>query len=980
MSIQRIPGQMLESNLTRSTDLAFQTDLLYLDVVNGRVGVKTAAPGNFALDVNGTARFQNSVEISGDLTVTGTTTTVDTQNLTIEDNIIVLNSSGSIGNDAGIMINRGSAGNNAAFYWDETTTKFKTVTTTSDGSTVTNIDDTAYARLSAADAVDNYDLVNLQSMTSYVSAAMGATLGSDIALGDVSDSSFSDGALVTLGSAPSVTDALDDLNETMENIRAGTYVKSVDFTSNYVVGGAGLTVTLTITTVGGGANRYDIDWGTGETATVGTASTSPTHTYSSNTNSPFTLTVTAYNNTATVGSAGSSASKTRTNYIIIYTANPVVSYDFYRASTGGSALSGNDLYVVEGDSLYVQNNTTNTASATVTYTMAWADGTSNDSIANNSAAGGVLGSRLQHTYANGTQTSTSTITTQLTLATHNTANPAAIPTNTTKALKVYDDAIAAPNALSSKTITFSGSVGTSPKLAVGFTDNTGGAVYVAGNSVNRTVATSGTIDSVAMTSFAYNANSGTLSAKVNGSTNGSRVLTSGDDSGTYTSLIIDSESDYQLLNAAGATVTFANSIYYPTLYKGFKAHIAKAASAVSAGVNSFKLSHSDNGDTNLVEFVKDSVTATPTTTIGTVTQKTAGTFQYVSGIPYYNTGSPALYVTGTTVSNLTGQCYSDVSNPHEIDPGTTSEGSGSIIANLDYTYSNIDGSTTMLTGGIPNVNTGVSSAYTLGQLTANLTSSSMFSVSTIKARSSNCNGTGSYSESATKIQVYTASASAGYLNKDQSGIAVSDSLGNGTTYTDDAVRISGFGTAADNPSFVSGTNYYTGSAWSGAVTVAGTKEATMRPTGTTSGVIRYDVTNYSSGYLPAGPDRSGDTGSQYFTFVFRRTPVSQFSITMTGRVSGMWIAAPGSGIDSAASAQNGWLNCSTQYGGAGVPSVGCAKTGSDVVSSGTTYSAKVFTFTLGTESLANSTGNTCLVRIKLASGDSVTALSVGVAA
>jgi len=81
------------------------------------VGVKTAAPGNFALDVNGTARFQDSVQITGDLTVTGTTTTVNTQNLTIEDNIIVLNSSGSIGNDAGIMIDRGSAGNNAVFYW-----------------------------------------------------------------------------------------------------------------------------------------------------------------------------------------------------------------------------------------------------------------------------------------------------------------------------------------------------------------------------------------------------------------------------------------------------------------------------------------------------------------------------------------------------------------------------------------------------------------------------------------------------------------------------------------------------------------------------------------------------------------------------------------------------------------------------------------------------------------------------------------------
>ena len=177
MSIQRIPGQMLESNLTRNTDLAFQTNLLYLDVSNNRVGIKTAAPGNFALDVNGTARFQNSVEITGDLTVTGTTTTVNTQNLSIEDNIMVLNSAGSVGNDAGIMINRGGLGNNAAFYWDEATDKFKVVTTASDGSTVTNIDDTAYARMAGADPVANEDFVTLQSMTSYVSATIGSSLG-----------------------------------------------------------------------------------------------------------------------------------------------------------------------------------------------------------------------------------------------------------------------------------------------------------------------------------------------------------------------------------------------------------------------------------------------------------------------------------------------------------------------------------------------------------------------------------------------------------------------------------------------------------------------------------------------------------------------------------------------------------------------------------------------------------------------------------
>ena len=159
MAIQRIGGQMLESNLTRVSDLAFQTDLLYLDVDNSRVGIKTAAPGNFALDVNGTARFQDSVSITGNLTVTGLTTVVNTTNMEIEDNILMLNNGGSTGNDAGIMINRNGLGNNAVFYWDEDGEKFKIVTTTSDGSTVTSVTDSAYAILAAADPVGDDDVV-----------------------------------------------------------------------------------------------------------------------------------------------------------------------------------------------------------------------------------------------------------------------------------------------------------------------------------------------------------------------------------------------------------------------------------------------------------------------------------------------------------------------------------------------------------------------------------------------------------------------------------------------------------------------------------------------------------------------------------------------------------------------------------------------------------------------------------------------------
>jgi len=54
MAIGRISGSVLKSNLTRNgVDLAFETNLLYLDVTNSRVGIGTSEPAT-TLDVNGT--------------------------------------------------------------------------------------------------------------------------------------------------------------------------------------------------------------------------------------------------------------------------------------------------------------------------------------------------------------------------------------------------------------------------------------------------------------------------------------------------------------------------------------------------------------------------------------------------------------------------------------------------------------------------------------------------------------------------------------------------------------------------------------------------------------------------------------------------------------------------------------------------------------------------------------------------------------
>ena len=77
MAVGKITGEMLQNNLVRNgINLAFETDLLFLDVNNGRVGIKTSAPTH-PLHVVGTARTQN-VDVSnsvtvGDFTLSGNT-------------------------------------------------------------------------------------------------------------------------------------------------------------------------------------------------------------------------------------------------------------------------------------------------------------------------------------------------------------------------------------------------------------------------------------------------------------------------------------------------------------------------------------------------------------------------------------------------------------------------------------------------------------------------------------------------------------------------------------------------------------------------------------------------------------------------------------------------------------------------------------------------------------------------------------------
>ena len=293
MAIGRISGAMLKANLERQgTDLAVETDLLYIDVANDRIGINTNAPTTSLQADNVTINASQIRSVSGPLDL-GSTPSDITIGGGAADNILMTDGSGNL-------------------TWSP--------------------------------------LASLSGLN-----------GMGIELTTPTDTSLTEyGAIGSWTTTTKVTDSIDDLNEALQNVITNTAVSNVDFTGDTITGGAGLAVTLTIS-ADGNPNRYTIDWGDGNTDTATTDST-PSHTYSSNVGSPFDVEVTAFNNAG--NGTGASSTKTRTSYITIYTATPVVTFAAYANASGGSPITQWD----DGDTVYFENTTTNTSGGSMGYT------------------------------------------------------------------------------------------------------------------------------------------------------------------------------------------------------------------------------------------------------------------------------------------------------------------------------------------------------------------------------------------------------------------------------------------------------------------------------------------------------------------------------------------------------------------------------------------------------------------------------------
>ena len=150
---QTITGLATNADIEITPNGTGQVAITSIDVAAGEIdgttiGANSAAAGTFT-----TLNTSSDAIIGGNLTVNGTTTTIDSVTLTIEDPLLTLakNNSGGDANtyDQGLFMNRGSDAN-VSFFWDESADQFVfAVTAGEDGTTAGNITIDSYANIKA---------------------------------------------------------------------------------------------------------------------------------------------------------------------------------------------------------------------------------------------------------------------------------------------------------------------------------------------------------------------------------------------------------------------------------------------------------------------------------------------------------------------------------------------------------------------------------------------------------------------------------------------------------------------------------------------------------------------------------------------------------------------------------------------------------------------------------------------------------------
>ena len=470
------------------------------------------------------------------------------------------------------------------------------------------------------------------------------------------------------------------------------------------------------------------------------------------------------------------------------------------------------------------------------------------------------------------------------------------------------------------------------------TDNTANSRTVAGGTSVTSVRRAASYSTNTIANVGPG-DSGTVTAYLNNAAAGAVALT-GSSAGTNGNLIISYNADYHNVVAnVAAGFWYSFSTY--------------ASGNVPAGWNEINIGHSGvPAGTNTVGWYYDSSSPGTPVLASTNIAIQSASLTYSSTIPHYNSSTTANI--SFTVNRLSGDMF-PTSNTF-----VTGTAAGAFAAPTSVTYATA-GITYPLARNLY-VSSGTANVATTTTITTGFGSSS--TGPTMSVVNSYATGTSTITPGATVL--YKTGTST--VIEETSIVVTSVGTGSGN-----ALRIENPG-SADTPSHSASAT-----AFNSTSSTLQTYDATV-----VAAVLKHDQTNYATGYLPPGPNlSSGRTGSQYFTFKFTRTVVSKFDVTWTGTIAGLWVSLPGSTIDSTSSL-NGWLDLSTAYAGAGVPgaNTGAGGNGSNGASLGgvaplnSAQTNKSVTATFGTVSSSSTATNEIYVRIKLTSGQTVSALSL----
>ena len=483
------------------------------------------------------------------------------------------------------------------------------------------------------------------------------------------------------------------------------------------------------------------------------------------------------------------------------------------------------------------------------------------------------------------------------------------------------------------TITINSLVG--PYRVTNFTqqDNTGtGTASVAGGtSVNILRTSSYTTSSILL----INSQVGdVLTVTKNAAPSGTRTITAAANgaqynTGTYGDLHIISNADYASIGA----ISYANFWYFANV---------NATGTVANGWNNVSITDTDGSPTsNATWYYDNNSPGTPTFSSLSIVPNSVS-LTYSSTVPHYN--SSTTFLIGANVSKLSGDTF-PASNTF-----MTGSAGGAFGTPASNTYAAV-GITYPLARNLY-VSSGSVTVNTSASIISGFSSSSTGPSITID--NSYATGTQSFTTTLANTILYKTGTSS---SMEETGFIAS---GFGTAVgSGNAVRIVNYdgGTANDTPAFTAGQtafNSQTGTFY--------TTDATV-----VAAVLKNDTTNYSTGYLPPGPNLSSQGSVQYITLRMTRTSVSKFSInytTSTG-IGGIWCAMPG---QTSYGPLNNWYSMTVDNSIAG----GCALGGNLVPSS---TGSKTYNCQFAGLNSSNATNNEILVRIRLNAGQSITALS-----